>query len=281
MAGEKSIDELRQELAGASGVGPAAGLAQESAANTAVEGDTPSNRARLEERLKKRYNDYSWEDDEDAYGKIADGIDELEADRDGYQERERGLVDLFNKDPHAAQFVTDLAQGKDPFVEIIRRIGIDGMTDLINSPEKQEEFSQANQEFLDQVARNRELEAQREVNLAQTSELMDRMQAERGVSDEVMDAAMQLLLGVMQDAIVGKFSEESIDMALRMVTYDNDMANAEATGEVRGRNAKIEEKLHKPEHGDGMPMLGGGGSVNQPSTPAKRLSIFDEAKAAK
>ena len=83
------------------------------------------------------------------------------------------------------------------------------------------------------------------------------MQQEQGLSDDDIDNAMDLLLGIMKDGLIGKFSPESINIALKALNHDSDVALANREGEVRGRNQKIEEKLRKGSRNDGTANLAG------------------------
>lgn len=97
------------------------------------------------------------------------------------------------------------------------------------------------------------------------------------MTDDEIDAAMEFLINIMKDGILGKFSAESIMMALKAINHDDDVDYASREGEVRGRNAKIQEQLRQGRRGDGLPQLGG-----KNSKPAKKKpeSIFDIAKEA-
>lgn len=71
------------------------------------------------------------------------------------------------------------------------------------------------------------------------------MQQEEGLPDEDIDSAMDFLVGIVRDGIMGKFTRESIEMAIKAIRHDSDVEAAGHEGEVKGRNSKIEEKLRK------------------------------------
>ena len=83
---------------------------------------------------------------------------------------------------------------------------------------------------------------------------------------------MSFLQGVFQDAIVGKFTLESMEMALKAVNHDEDIAEAAEAAEVKGRNTRIKEQLRKRGRGDGTVALngknGGSGRVAGPDLGA-------------
>lgn len=237
-----------------------------------------SRRDAMVERLKGRYPEKEFVDDEAIYGQIYDDYDNYDNDIEGFKEREASLVDLFNKNPSAARFITDLAKGEDPWIAVIKRLGIDGITDLLNNPEKQEEYAKANADYVEKLGKETALEDEYNANRSESLALLERIQGEKQLSDEQMDAAYALITKIAKEAIMGKFSEETVNMALNALNHDTDVENARAEGAIAGKNAKIDEKLRKADEGDGMPMSGSGNS-----TKAQRpvgYNIFAEARGA-
>ncbi len=227
------------------------------------------------ERLKSKYPDREYADDEALFGQIGDDYDEYERQIGEYKGREDKLIDMFAKDPKNAQFLADMANGKDPWIGVIEHLGIDGVTDLINDPDKQEEYAKANAEYLKAVAREKELKDEYEANLVESLANIERVQTERGLADEMVDAAMNLVLKIASEAIVGKFTPEKIELALKAVNHDADIANARSEGELAGKNAKIDEKMKRMQSGDGMPTMGGS-NTTVPAAPVKKKGFFDD-----
>ncbi len=241
---------------------------------------TKSKRDLFGERLKKKYPDREYADDDALFGQINDDYDEYDNQLSQYKERESRLTDLFSKDPRSAQFITDMAKGNDPWLAVIERLGIDGVTDLMNDPSKQAEYAEANKKYVERLAKEKSLEEEYQKNFAESMNLLEQIQQEKQLGDETIDAAMDLVMRIANEAIVGKFTAETINMALNAVNHDADVQNARTEGTVAGRNAKIDEKLRKPKTGDGTPNLAG--SNNAPTRQSKRaMNIFDYADAAK
>lgn len=230
-------------------------------------------------RLRTRHPDSEYADDEALFGQIDDDYADYDRRLGEYEEREGKMAKLLGKDPRAAQFISDLAKGEDPWIAVLKRLGAEGVTDLMNDPSKQEAYAEANKEYVARVAREKDLEKEYETNFAESMNLLQQIQTEQGLSDEVVDAAMDIVMRMVNDAVVGKFSRETIDMALKMVSRDADIENARSEGEVAGRNAKIEAQLRKSQQGDGMPGAGAG-SVNSKTTQRRtgKATIFDIAR---
>ena len=227
------------------------------------------------ERLKVRYPDKDFSDDEAIFEQIDGDYGDYDTEIGGYKEREKGIVDLFDRNPSFAMFVADAAHGKDPWIAVIERLGIDGITDLLNNPEKQKEYAEANAKYVERLGKEKELEEEYNNNLTESLALLEQIQQEKMLSDDVMDAAYALINKIAMEAILGKYTAETVNMALNAITHDADVENARTEGTIAGKNAKIEEKIRKRKMGDGTPALSG--SVNAPIAKNNRRSILEMA----
>ena len=240
-----------------------------------------SNRDKFRERMSKKYPDHNFDDEEALYGQIGDDYDGYEQEINGYKEREKAFSDLFTSDPRSASFLTNWRKGGNPAIELVRMFGDDFVEEL-KDPDKQEELAKASQEYAERVAKEKDFDEQYQKNIAETLSTIKATRDEKGWSDEQVDEIMEFLVNIMKDGILGKFSRESIEMASKAINHDADVEEAAHEGEVRGRNAKIDEKLRKKSHNDGTANLsgknGGGGSKRQlPDLGA--ISRYDGAKS--
>lgn len=245
----------------------------------AEEKQVKSRRDQFGERLKKKYPDREYADDEALFGQINDDYDEYDSQLSGYKERESKLTDMFTKDPQSAQFITDMAQGKDPWVSLISRIGIDGVKDMLDDPSKMDEFAKSNKEYVDRMSKQKGLEEEWEKNMKTTLSMLEQKQQELGLTYEQIDAAADWIKEVTNDAVIGIIKPETIDMALKAINHDADIAAASEEGEIRGKNSKVEAQLRKPKRGDGTPTLAG--ANNAPAPSRQKGSIFDIADGAR
>lgn len=232
------------------------------------------------ERMRKKYPEKKFEDDEEIYGQISDDYDQYEQELDGYRGREKTLSDMFAADPRSAQFLTDMHNGQDPVLGLVRNFGTE-IKDVLDDPEMQEKIAEANKEYVERIARSKALDEEYERNLEQTIATLREFQKARGMSDERVDEVMGFLLGVVRDGVMGKFSAETLDMACKALDYESDVAAAGEEGEVAGRNAKITEQLRKSKKGDGTSPLGGKNGRGTPAEQRRGLSIFDLAAEAR
>ena len=220
------------------------------------------------ERLKGKYPEQAFEDDEQVFGRINDDFDQYDKEIAGYKDRESKFSDMFTSDPRSARLMMDWKDGKDPAIVLMRLYGQD-IKDAIDDPEKQEAIAAANKEYMERVAKEKQYEDEYSANLEQSLSLLEKAQKEKGLSDEQIDDAMAWFIGVAKDAMIGKFSPETIEMIIKAQNYDNDVAQAGEEGEVRGKNTKVTETLRKPTRGDGTAQLDGknGGGRRKPPMP--------------
>ena len=239
--------------------------------------EVKSSRDRHVERLRKKYPERQFADDEEIFGATSDDYDQYEQELADYKGQVGKLSDMFAADERSAQFLNDWRNGQDPVVGLVRTFGIE-IKDVLDSPEMQDKIAEANKEYVERLAKSKKLDEEYEQNMDASLETLRQFQAERGLTDEQIDAAFDFLLGIVKDGVMGKFSAQTLDMACKAINHDADVATATEEGEVAGRNSKVMEQLRKSNKGDGTAPLGG---KNSPAgAGAKSKSIFDLANEA-
>ena len=230
------------------------------------------------ERLRTKYPEKKFEDDEEIFGQISDDYDAFETENGAMKEREKTLSDMFAADPRSAYFLNDMREGNDPVYGLVKRFGQE-VKDVLDDPDMQEKLKEANQEYLERVARNRELEEEYEKNMDLTLATLSQYQESHGLSDEEIDAICAAWLQIVRDGVMGKLTTETITLMANALNHDTDVANAQEEGEVAGRNAKIVEKMRNSKKGDGIQNLNGRNGT--PGRGAEKpQSVFDLAREA-
>lgn len=227
-----------------------------------------SKRDLMLERIKGKYPDEQFDDDDQLFGRISDDYDKYDKELADYKDREGKFSDLFTSDPRSARLMMAWKDGADPAVVLMELYG-DELLEAIHDPDKREAIAKANKEYMDRVAQEKEYEEEYSSNLVESLSLLEKTQEEKGLSDEQVDDAMSWFIGVAKDAMMGKFSPETIEMIIKAQNYDMDVAQAGEEGEIRGKNAKVTETLRKPSRGDGTAQLDGknGGARRRSAMP--------------
>ncbi len=229
------------------------------------------------ERMKAKYPDKTYDDDESLFGQINDDYDEYDKQLATSQEHEKAFSDMFYQNPKAARLMMEWKDGKDPVASLVRIYGKEDILGAIDDPEKLAAIEEANKEFAEKLAKSDEYEAQYNKNFPESAQAVDAWAEQNGISDETVNEIGETLAQICGDFILGKFTPETFEMIMKAKNYDTDVEQAQAEGEVAGRNAKIEEKLRKGKQGDGTVALDGksGGLGRQPKTDLGALSRAD------
>ena len=218
-----------------------------------------TNRSRVYDRIKGRYPDIDAEDEEIVMGRINDDYDDYDKRISEYEGRERELSDLFARDPQSATFLSVWSKGGDPVMELISRYGAE-LRDALDDPDRQEELAERNKEYLDRIRKGEELEKAYQENIDDTLDRLNAMEDSGEMDGDKADEIFRVLIGIVNDGVVGKFSDETIRLIGKGLGYDMAVSEAYEEGTVKGKNEKIVERLRKKEATDGTPHLAGGGS---------------------
>lgn len=212
--------------------------------------DVKSAKQTFVERMKAKKPDYNADDEEAMFGGINADYDAYDKEIAGYQDREGKLIAMMDKDPRSSAFLAAWADGEDPVISLVKQFGTE-IADAIDDPEKIEEIAAANKEYLDKVARSKQLEDDYNKNLQGTIDVLGKFQEENGYSDEEMDNGLQQLSTIVGDFMQGKIEPATLGLVFKANNYETDVADAQRKGEVAGRNQRIKEMLRKPS-GDGV-----------------------------
>lgn len=240
-----------------------------------------SKRDMTMERMRAKYPERTYDDDEALFSQINDDYDEYDKKLAESQSREKAFSDMFHSNPKSARLMMEWKDGKDPVGALIRIYGKDEILAAIEDPARLEAIEEANKEFAERVAKNDEYDAQYEKNFPESVRAIEAWMTESGITEEAVDEAVVTLSQICGDFIVGKFSPETIGMIIKAKNYDADIEQAQLEGEVAGRNAKIEEKFRKGQKGDGTVPLDGknGGAASMSKRDLGALGRLDGSKS--
>ena len=242
-----------------------------------IENKEISKRDRHLNRLREKYPDKKFEDDEEIYGQIGEDYDNYEKELGGYREREKALSDMFAAEPRSAEFLTEMSKGGNPVLSLLKNFGPD-IKETLDDPDKMQELADVWAEEQQRIAKSKQLDDEYAENLPKSLEALKQFQEERGLTDEQADEIIFHLINIVRDGVMGKFSPEMFDLMTKAINHDEDVADAQEEGEVAGRNQKVTEKLRKNKSGDGLAPLNG--KNNQQGSGKQDMDIFDIANMA-
>lgn len=228
-----------------------------------------SKKASFLEMMRNTYPDVNYDDEEDIFGAIEKDINDKDEKIKKNEEEGKKIVDLFTQDPRSAEFFNSWVKGKNPIESLIELFG-DEFRDALDDPEQREKFSKSYQSFLEKVAKSKEMDKKADENLLATFELFDKMQKENGWSDEEVQEIFTKINDIYQDGLFCIIKPETITMVAKALNYDSDIEEASRVGEIKGKNAKITEKLKKEDAPSGTPPTLGGDNDSGVQMKAKK-----------
>ena len=231
-----------------------------------------SKRDALRERMLKRNPELNVDDPEAMSAGISDYLDYLDGQIIGYKEREDKITNMMNADPRSAYLFAGLDNSEDIILSLVKLLGTN-IREILDDPD-----SEASKEYARQVADGKEQDAQREANIEETKQVIAEWQEENGLSNKEGNAVLDLLQNILEEGLMGKVSRKSLDMGLKAIRHDEDVAEAADAAEIKGKNTRVKEELRKRGAGDGVSSLEG---TNNPPKQKRRPNIFDYAEAAK
>lgn len=242
-----------------------------------------SSRQAFVDRIKTRHPELDDSDEEGFYSAVNADYDEDDEGREElkrYKEDDERLRDIFQNDPRMANIFLGMARGENVLEYLIDNFGQDFL-DAINNPENEEarqRIAEKQKQWVEKQAASRDLERQASENLDKALDAFDAVAEETGATDEDKEDAFKKFTEFQQRAIVNDIDEDMWRLFFKGVTHDADVEQAGIEGEVRGRNAKIRERLRGESEKNPMDM---GGVTTRNEPPRRASSIFDLAAEAK
>lgn len=230
-------------------------------------------RQQLRDRFKQDYPEDDYDTDED--GELLGGriMDRLNANNEELTKR-RGdddkLRQLFASNAATGRFFTRWAAGEDP-LNLYAEVFGDKLIETLQAEDGAERVKKGMEKYFANIKANDEASELFETNANETMATIEKMEAEEGISDEVMQKALDLGATIGTDMAVGKITPENLRVLLKAVTHDEDVTNAMNDGKAMGRNERYTENVRQRQRGDGQPAAAtGGGSRVNPDRQVRR-----------
>lgn len=238
-----------------------------------------TSRDRLMDRYSKKYpdRDFAGEDSATAIDdEIVAELEAFDAELEGYKAKDEKMKSLFNTDPRSGRFLVSWAAGGGNPIQYLLDIFGPEITEALESEEGRAKIVESTNKWLEKKAAEEEGVKERMANYEQSVNELSAFAQEKGLSDEQAAEVFEKVNQIAFDALDGKYTRESYEMAYNAMHYATDVESARKEGEVAGRNAKIEEKLAKVEKPMDMPpAVGGQGAAMGERTPkAEKSNMF-------
>lgn len=191
------------------------------------------------------------------------------------KEQNARLAGAMQRDPRMAQLLADMIEGKrNAHSAVARYFGRSVMEVDENSPEF-DEIMLADEERREEVANLANDRREYEENLAESIPVIEQFCVQKGYdpSDFMSDVWEKLIFPVL----AGRYSSEVCTLLDHAITYEKDVEDAFAAGDVKGRNTNIMRM--KEDFGDGLPK-GMSSAAPVVDKRIKRNSLIEKALKA-
>lgn len=208
-------------------------------------------RARFVTIFKKDNPDADYENDDvffDALDKYDAGQNEM---LDKYKESSKKLSEIFSNNPEVGMFIADLNDGMDVLESISTHFG-DVFTD---DEEAKAKYRKGLEAHRNKAAALEEIERQKQANAEKYGAEVEAFVSK--LPDDEKEAFAKFVGEAADKIYMWELDADFLSKMYKAMKYDTAVAEAEETGEVKGRNAQISMKREKMQT-DGTPVIGRG-----------------------
>lgn len=180
------------------------------------------------------------------------------------REQNERLAEAFERDPRLAQMILDLVEGKRNAYSAVARYFGNSYVNIDEDSPEYEEMLLADEERKAEVMRLADDRRAYEANLKESIPVIESFCKERGYDvQEFMNNVWEcIIFPIMQ----GSYTPEVCTALDHAITYEQDVEDAFAAGDIKGRNTSIQRM--KEDFGDGLPK--GLSSAAPPDAPKQR-----------
>ena len=259
---------LKNRMGAQQPVEPEAGNNAADMAVTANAGEMPGAQASLESFNERLRNFFC--SDFDVNDKLSQDLlmRHLEMNR----EQNERLATMLERDPRLAQMLVDVIDGKRNAHSAVARYFGRGFINVAEDSPEFEEMMLADEERKNEIMRLANDRREYESNLEQSMPVIEAFCEARGCDpSDFMDSIWEKLVFPI---MAGKYTDDVCTALDHAITYEQDVEDAFAAGDVKGRNSNIQRM--REDFGDGLPK--GMSSVAPDVQPKrKRNSLIEKA----
>ena len=231
---------------------------------------------RVKSYWSKKYPEKAYGNDEEFDGMLADHLEATDARIEKLEGAEKTFREVAMNHPELLDMVEDLAD--DPEMTLAEALYNNVDEEEYLPEEGTPDFERMRNARKARKSRNEEAEAYRKQlaeNLATSEEVIKKYFAENEVSEEEQKAIGEFIDDLLAGVVENRITADTMAAFRRARNYERDMAEAEAVGQIKGKNAKIDaERQRKQEETDGLPAPGSAAGVSV--KPPVEKTFMDE-----
>ena len=233
------------------------------------------------ERLKKRFTDREFNSDEDWDNAAEEAFAEDEESINVFKDNNKIIDEVIASDKDLAAIIADIVANHIPFrAAVAKRFAPE---DLI-AKEGDEDYDYYQKSYEERVATGKEIQKIAQERLKNEDEAYDNIDAfceKKGYSDDDKKEFIKFINEFYNSLSMRKITPEVLQTLDNARHYEDDMASAEESGFVAGKNENIAATRAASKNkaaGDGVPVPSGAGAPVT-EAPAKKVNpMFADIK---
>lgn len=188
------------------------------------------------------------------------------------KEQNERLAEILERDPRLAQLLTDVITGKRNAHSAMARYFGNSFMRLDEESPEYEEIMIADEERKEEMMRLANDRHEYEKNISESIPVIEAFCTGRGYdASDFMDKVWE---SIVFPILAGKYTNDVCVALDHAITYEKDIEDAFAAGDIKGRNTSIQRM--KEDFGDGMPK-GMNSVAPETEVKRKRNSLIDKA----
>jgi hypothetical protein len=207
-------------------------------------------------RIKGAYPDQDFSDDEAFFQKASEELDNLSEYRHQNIEANKMLMSIFEAEPEIPEVLKDMAQGASFREAIARHFSPEELTPQEGEPDMEgwaKNASAREKKLAERDLREKQKAENTEISTKSIQEFAKETNLDEAQAEEFLNKVGEAL----DEVYDGKISKSFLQSMYRALNYEKDLETAKSTGQIAGRNEKIETKKQPKPAGDGLPVLSG------------------------
>jgi hypothetical protein len=235
----------------------------------------PTSRDKFHERIKSAYPDDTFEGDDAIYDKASSHLDGLEEFKGKGMEVNQKLITMLRGEPELEGIVKCVLKGMPTRAAIAKYFSPEDLIPAEGEGDFNDYQTSAN-DRVQRVADRDKFETEVTDNLAESEATLKAFAEEVGLDDNQSAELIDLVSEIMGDLYKGKLPKSLLAHVHKSTTADKQIEDAAADGELKGKNAKIEEKMTGVKKtGDKIPVFNGGKTDEIKEVAPVKISRLD------
>lgn len=241
-----------------------------------ADGEAAPVASRVKTYWAKKFPGKAYETDEEFDGLLADHLEASDARMQQLEGAEQTFRSVAINHPELLDMVEDLAEDPEMTLAeaLYKNVDEEEFLPEEGSPDF-ERMRQARQSRKTHEAEAAEYRKKLAENLATSEGVIKKYFEENEVSEEEQKAIGEFIDELLGGVVENRITADTMAAFRRARNYERDVAEAEAVGQIKGKNAKVDaERQRKKEETDGLPAPGSAAGVT--ATPPVKKDFMDE-----